>query len=104
VFQTVKEAAPPYMQLPREYVAYMAKQVLKRLREQNLVQYDQPDFVTEVITQVALEEVGVEDRLNDEVRKILEEHGDEMKRVGASYEEMFKKVKKQLVKERKVIL
>ena len=92
------------MHLPREYVAYMAKQVLKRLRDQGLVQYDQPDFVTEVITQVMLDEVGVEDRLNDEVRKILEEHGDEMKRVGASYEEMFKKVKKQLVKERKVII
>jgi hypothetical protein len=92
------------MHLPREYVAYMAKQVLKRLREQNLIQYDQPDFVTEVITQVMLDEVGVEDRLNDEVRKILEEHGEEMKRMGASYEEMFKKVKKQLVKERRVIL
>jgi hypothetical protein len=92
------------MHLPREYVAYMAKQVLKRLREQGLIQYDQPDFVTEVITQVTLDEVGVEDRLNDEVRKILEAHGEEMKRVGASYEEMFKKVKKQLVKERKVIL
>jgi hypothetical protein len=92
------------MHLPREYVVYMAKQVLKRLRDQSLIQYDQPDFVTEVITQVALDEVGVEDRLNEEVRKILEEHGEEMKRVGASYEEMFKKVKKQLVKERKIVL
>jgi hypothetical protein len=92
------------MHLPREYVAYMAKQVLKRLSDQHLVEYDQPDFVTEVITQVVLEEVGVEDRLNDEVRKILEVHGDEMKRMGASYEEMFKKVKRQLVKERKVVL
>jgi hypothetical protein len=92
------------MHLPREYVAYMAKQVLKRLREQKLIEYDQPDFVTEVMTQVMLDEVSVEDRLNDEVRKILEEHGEEMKRMGASYEEMFKKVKKQLVKERKVVL
>ena len=92
------------MHLPREYVAYMAKQVLKRLQEQKLIQYDQPDFVTEVMTQVMLDEVGVEDRLNDEVRKILEQHDEEMKRMGASYEEMFKKVKKQLVKERKVIL
>jgi hypothetical protein len=92
------------MYIQREYVAYMAKQILKRLREQKLVEYDQPEYVTEVVTQVMLDEVGVEDRLNDEVRKILEEHGDEMKRVGASYEEMFKKVKKQLVRERKVIL
>jgi hypothetical protein len=92
------------MHLPREYVAYMAKQVLHRLRAQKLIEYDQPDFVTEVMTQVFLDEVGVEDRLNDEVRKILEEHGEEMKRMGASYEEMFKKVKKQLVRDRKVVL
>ena len=92
------------MHLPREYVAYMAKQVLKKLVEAKLVQYDQPAYVTEVVSQVMLDEVSVEDRINDEVRKILEQHGDEMKRMGASYEEMFKKVKKQLVRERKAIL
>jgi len=92
------------MHYQREYVAYMAKQLLKRLSEAGLVQYEQPDYVTEVITQVMLEELSVEDRLNDDVRKILEEHDAEMKRVGASYEEMFKKVKRQLVRERKVVL
>jgi hypothetical protein len=92
------------MHLPREFVAYMAKQVLQRLRKQKLIEYDQPEYVTEVVTQVMLDEVGVEDRLNDEVRKILEEHDAEMRRMGASYEEMFKKVKKQLVRDRKVVL
>ncbi len=82
----------------------MARQVLKRMSTAGLVQFEQSDYVTEVVTQVMLDEVGVEDRLNDEVRKILEQHSDEMKRVGASYEEMFKKVKKQLVRERKVVL
>ena len=92
------------MHLPREYVTYMAKQLLKKLVEAKLVQYDQPAYVAEVVSQVMLDEVSVEDRINDEVRKILEEHGNEMKAVGASYEEMFKKVKKQIVRERKAIL
>ncbi|MBI1941077.1 MAG: DUF507 family protein [Acidobacteria bacterium] len=92
------------MQFAREYVAYMAKQLLKRLTASGLIQYEQPEYVTEVITQVMLDELMVEDRLNDEVRKILETHNDEMKQMGASYEEMFKKVKKQLVRERKLIL
>jgi hypothetical protein len=82
----------------------MAKQVLKRLSAASLVQFEQADYVTEVMTQVMLDELGVEDRLNDDVRKILEQHGEEMKKVGASYEEMFKKVKKQLVRERKIVL
>ena len=92
------------MQFPREYVAYMAKQILKRLSGASLVQFDQGDYVNEVVTQVMLDELSVEDRINDEVRKILEQHGSEMKRMGASYEEMFKKVKKQLVRDRKVVL
>ncbi len=92
------------MQLPREYVAYMAKQLLKRLTAANLIQYDQAEYVTEVMTQVMLDELSVEDRVNDEVRKILEEHGDQMKQFGATYEEAFKVIKRQLVRERKIIL
>jgi hypothetical protein len=92
------------MQLSREYVSYMAKQLLKRLSAESLIQFDQPEYVTEVITQVMLDEIAVEDRINDEVRKILEQHSGEMKQAGASYEEMFKKVKRQLVRDRKVVL
>ena len=92
------------MQFPREYVAYMAKQVLKRLSAAGLIQYDQPEYVTEVMSQVLLDEFSVEDRLNDEVRQILEKHGNEMKELGATYEDAFKAIKKQLVRERKVIL
>ena len=92
------------MQLPREYAAYMSHQVLKRLSNAGLIQFDQPDYVKEVMTQVVLEELAVEDRINDEVRKKLHEIEPEMKEVGASYEEMFKKVKRQIVRERKAVL
>lgn len=92
------------MQLPRDYVAYMAKQLLKRLTAAGLIQFDQPEYVTEVILQVMLDEMALEDRINEEVRKILEQHGDQMKQFGATYEEAFKAIKKQLVRERKVVL
>jgi hypothetical protein len=92
------------MSIPREHVTYLARQVVKRLLEAKLIQIDQPEYVLEVISQVMLDEVMIEDRINEEVRKILEEHGNEMKQMGASYEEMFKKVKKQIVRERQVIL
>jgi hypothetical protein len=92
------------MQFQREYVAYMAKQVLKRLSDEGLITYDQPEYVTEVINQVMFEELSLEDRINDEVRKILEEHGNQMKELGASYEDAFKAIKKELVRQRKVIL
>jgi hypothetical protein len=92
------------MKLAREYVGYMSKQVLKRLSAEGLIQFDQADYVHEVMTQVMLEELSIEDHINDEVRKLLENYDDEMKRMGVSYEEMFRKVKRQLVRERNIIL
>ena len=92
------------MQFQREYIGYMAKQLLKRLTDDGLITFDQPEYVTEVINQVMLEELSLEDRINDEVRKILEEHGHQMKELGAGYEDAFKAIKKELVRQRKVIL
>ncbi len=92
------------MKLPREYVAYMAKQVLKRLSAEHLIQFDQTVYVHEVITQVMLEELSIEDHINQEVRKILEEYDEQMKQMGVSYEDMFRKVKRQLVRERNIVL
>ena len=46
----------------------------------------------------------LEDRINDEVRIILETYSDEMQRSGANYQEMFKKVKNELVRKYKAVL
>jgi len=92
------------MQLPREFIAYMTKQLLRRLTASGLIRYEQPEYVSEVILQVMLDELSIEDKINEEVRRILEQYGDKMKQLGASYEEAFKAVKKQLIRERKVIL
>ena len=50
------------------------------------------------------EEISVEDRLNEEVRQILTQYADDMRRAGASYQEMYKKVKGELARQRKLIL
>ena len=92
------------MQLSREYVAYMSKELMKRLTSGGLVQFEQPEYVNEVMLQVVLDELTVEDRINDEARRILEQHADQMKRFGATYEDAFKAIKKQIIRERKVII
>ena len=92
------------MQFQREYVTYMAKQVLKRLSDEGLITYEDPEYVTEVINQMMFDELSLEDRINDEVRKILEEHGNQMKELGPTYEDAFKAIKKELIRQRKVIL
>ncbi len=92
------------MRFSREHVSYLSKQILKRLTAEGLIAIDQPTYVHEVVTQVMLQELSVEDQINEEVRKILDGYDAQMKQVGASYEEMFKKVKRQLVRDRNVIL
>jgi len=49
-------------------------------------------------------ELSVEDRINEEVRSILKDYTEEMRRTGVSYQEMFKIVKNKLVKDKKVTL
>ena len=60
--------------------------------------------LTEKVRLAFSEELAIEDRLNEEVRAILNQWADEMRRQGASYQEMYKKVKGQLARERKLIL
>ena len=94
------------MLLNRDYVGHMASEVVKRLIEDKLVEIKEKD-VEPVITRIRLrmmEEITVEDKVNDEVRNILTQHQDEMRRSGISYQEMFKKVKGQIARDRKLIL
>jgi hypothetical protein len=94
------------MLLNRDYVGYMASEVIKKLVEDNLVEIKEKDLEP-VITRVRqriMEEITVEDKVNEEVRNILIQYQDEMRRTGASYQEMFKKVKGQIARDRKLIL
>jgi hypothetical protein len=92
------------MLLSRDYVGYMAKEVVKRLAAQKMIEIKNVESLTQKVRQVMADEVTVEDRINEEVREILAKYSDEMKRTGVSYQEMFKKVKGQLARERKLIL
>ena len=92
------------MLINRDYVSHMASEVVKQLVDGELVEVKSPEAVTQRVRQRMMEELTVEDRLNDEVREILTQHQDEMRRTGVSYQEMYKKVKGQLARDRKLVL
>jgi len=94
------------MLLNRDYVGYLAAEVIKKLVADQLVEIKEKD-VEPVIGRVRLrimEELTVEDRVNEQVRNILIQYQDEMRRTGVSYQEMFKKVKGQIARDQKLIL
>jgi len=92
------------MLLSREYVGYLARQVAQKLTAGDFIETKDVGSVTEALNNAILEELQLEDRINDEVRLILEQYQDEMRRAGASYQEMFKKVKGELVRKYKAVL
>jgi hypothetical protein len=92
------------MLFSREYVGYLARQLTRRLEENHFLQSREMAKVTEAVEANLLEELSLEDRINDEVRVILEAYSEEMRRSAANYQEMFKRVKNELVKKYKAVL
>ena len=58
----------------------------------------------ERVNEGLLEELSLEDRINEEVRVILDAYSEEMRKSGAQYAEMFKKVKTELARKYKAVL
>ena len=92
------------MLLSRDFVGYMAKEVVKRLVAAKMIATKDVENLSQQVRQVMADEVTVEDRLNEEAREILAKYSEEMRTAGASYQEMYKKLKSQLARERKLIL
>jgi len=90
------------MLLAREFVSYISKQLVKRLTP-TILETPSPDAVAEKIAAVISDELAVEDRLNDEVRDLLSQYAEYMRREGVSYSEMFRRIKNTLISQRKVI-
>ena len=59
------------MLLSRDYVGYMAKEIVKRLTAAKMIEAKNAENLTQQVRQVMAEEVTIEDRLNEEVREIL---------------------------------
>jgi hypothetical protein len=88
----------------KEYVGYLARRLTKKLVDGQFIETSDLPATTDRVHTALLDELGLEDRINEEVRFILEQYSEEMRKSGASYQEMFKKVKNQLVQKYKVVL
>jgi hypothetical protein len=90
------------MLLAREFVEYISRQLVQRLTP-HYFEATSPQSAIELIDEVFYDELSAEDQLNDEVRDILEQYSDYMRREGVSYQEMFRKTKNTLLQQRKIV-
>jgi hypothetical protein len=88
----------------RDYVGYLARQTVKHLVDAKVIRTSKPAVLNERVTAAMVEELALEDRINEEVRVILDAFQEDMRKTGASYPEMFKKVKNELARKYKAVL
>jgi hypothetical protein len=90
------------MLLAREFIGYLSRQLVDRLSPVYF-ETSNPAVAASVISEIIEQDLSVEDQLNDEVRDLLDDYSEYMRRENVSYQEMFRKIKNQLLAQRKVI-
>jgi hypothetical protein len=90
------------MLLAREFIDYLSRQLVQKLTPQ-VFEATNPAGATETLSKIIFDELEVEDRLNDEVRDILDQYTEYMRKEGVSPQEMFRRIKNTLLAQRKVI-
>lgn len=90
------------MLIAKEFIAYLSRRLVQRLTPVYLDTAN-PAGLAKAIEDVIVKDLSVEDALNDEVRAILEQYTDYMRKEGVSYQEMFRKIKNTMLNQRKII-
>ena len=90
------------MLLAREFVEYLSRQVVQRLTPAYLEVTDLNAGI-QTVNEIIFGELSAEDQLNEEVREILDEYSDYMRREGVSYMDMFRRTKNTLLQQRKIV-
>ena len=90
------------MLLAREFVDYLSRQSIRKLSPLWLETTDL-QVAAEFMAFIIDEDLAVEDQLNDEVREVLSQYSDYMRKEGVSYQDMFRRIKNTLITQRKVI-
>jgi len=90
------------MLLAREFVDYISRQTIRRLSPQWIETTDL-QVAGEFMAAIIEDDLAVEDQLNDEVREMLSQYSEYMRKEGVSYQDMFRRIKNTLITQRKVI-
>lgn len=92
------------MALRKEFIRLLAGKMAEELVQVEMIEVPAGFDLAEQLYQVMDTELSLEDKINDEVRTLLNQYSDHMRQNGISYQEMFKLIKNKLVRERKIVL
>ena len=93
------------MRIKKELVESIAKSIVNSILDKEMILWDnRPEELTAIVNEIITEDLMVEDRLNDEVKMLLESKTQEHERDMMDFGRVFQMVKSKLVRERGLIL
>ncbi|MEK6683676.1 MAG: DUF507 family protein [Nitrospirota bacterium] len=93
------------MRLKKERIVTLARILIDQLIEQHLIRPEAPKAeLAASLEQIITDELTIEDRLDAEVRQILDTYKAQIETGQVDERKMFLMIKKQLAKEREMIL
>ena len=93
------------MRITKEFVETLSKKVVRSLIDKDLLIWEEKiDKLETIVAGIIIEDLMVEDRLNEEVKTLLESKTEEYERSMMDYGRVFQMVKSKLVRERGLIL
>lgn len=93
------------MRLPKEMVKHIADAIATNLKSKGLADYDvSNDVVSAKIAGTITADMIAEDKLNEEVKKLLAAHEAEISKGQMDYRKVFELTKQKLAKERGIVL
>tara|TARA_B100000686_G_scaffold346804_1_gene434185 strand:+ start:151 stop:432 length:282 start_codon:yes stop_codon:yes gene_type:complete len=93
------------MRLNEKYIERISKKISDHLLDNNFIIWEEgKDKLASIVGTIITEDLMVEDRLNEEVKMLLESKTQEYERSMMDYGRVFQMVKSKLVRERGLIL
>jgi len=92
------------MRLSKNQIEHMAFNIVRTLINEEKIIVEDRNKLVEKIEKIITDEFVKEDELDQEVRKILSEHMDQIRKENIEYQTVFRMIKNKLAKERNIVL
>lgn len=92
------------MRLNKNQIEHLAFSITRDLLKEKKILVDNRSEILEILNNLILDEFLNEDKLDHEVREILNKHMEKIRKENIEYQTMFRMIKTKLAKERNIVL
>ncbi len=92
------------MRLNKNQIEHLASMILRNLTKEGKIIVDDKSRLLDEIAGLLTEEFQKEDRLDQEVREILQKHMEKIRKDNIEYQTMFRMIKNELAKKKGIVL